>query len=134
MKINLITSMDNPPLVPDHDNITMDNIDQINNSICQSIILNNILKFLTQEQFESILRKIRHGGIITIYAPDIMEMSKALYWGTIDLPKFSSLVSHSVTYHTVKDIKNLLEQRGYIIEEANINTESLTFSIKAKRP
>ena len=61
-------------------------------------------------------------------------MAKALYWGTIDLAKFSSLVSHSITYHTVRDIKSLLEQRGYIIEEANVNIESLTFTIKAKRP
>ena len=134
MNINLITSTtNNPTSVTDHDNVTINHIDQINNSICQSIILNDVLRHLTQAQFETLLHKIRHGGTITIHSPDILEMAKALYWGTIDLSKFSSLISPAITYHSAIDIKLFLEQHNYIIEEITVDIESLTFMIKAKR-
>jgi len=134
MNINLITSTtNNPTSIADHDNITINHIDKINNSICQSLVLNDVLRHLTQEQFETLLQKMRHGGRITIHSPDILEMAKALYWGTIDLSKFSSLISPAITYYSAIDIKRFLEQHNCTIEEITVDVESLTFMVRAKR-
>ena len=135
MKINLVKSIsDTPPDVTEHNNIAIDQIDGIGNNICQSLIIQDVLQYLSLEQLEAVLSKMRHGGTITIHCIDMLEVAKALYWGTIDLSRLSSLMSGAITYHSAIATKSFLEQRGYIVEQANINTESLSFIIKAKRP
>lgn len=134
MKINLVKSIsDTSDNIPDHNNIAIDQIDEIANTICQSIIIENVLQYLSLEQLEIVLSKMRHGGTITINCIDMLEIAQALYWGKINLDQLSSLVSGSVRYHSIIETKNFLEQRGYIIEQANINIESFSFLIKAKR-
>ena len=135
MKINLIRSIsDNPPDVTEHNNIAIDQIDGIGNSICQSLILQDVLQYISLEQLKILLNKMRHGGAITIHCVDMFEVAKALYWGTIDVDRLSSLISGAISYHSVITIKSFLEQQRYIIEEAHVNVESLSFIIKAKRP
>ena len=134
MKINLVKSIsDTSDNIPDHNNIAIYQIDEIANTICQSIIIENVLQYLSLEQLEIVLSKMRHGGTITINCIDMLEIAQALYWGKINLDQLSSLVSGSVRYHSIIETKNFLEQRGYIIEQANINIESFSFLIKAKR-
>ena len=134
MKINLVKSIsDTSDNIPDHNNIAIDQIDEIANTICQSIIIENVLQYLSLEQLEIVLSKMRHGGTITINCIDMLEIAQALYWGKINLDQLSSLVSGSVRYHSIIETKNFLEQRGYIIEQAKINIESFSFLIKAKR-
>lgn len=135
MKINLIRSIsDNPPNVAEHDNVVIDQIDGIGNSICQSLILQDVLQYISLEQLKILLNKMRHGGAITIHCVDMFEVAKALYWGTIDVIGLSSLISGAISYHSVITTKSFLEQQGYIIEEAHVNVESFSFIIKAKRP
>ena len=76
---------------------------------------------------------MRHGGTLTIQSPDILQMVKALYWGSIDIDRFSSMLSNSVTYCSIITTKTLLEQHGYSIEEGKIHTDSFIFTLKAKR-
>ena len=125
--------MNDLTLVPEHENVPLDQIDQIGNSICQSLILQNVLQMISPEQFEVVLSKMRHGGTITIHCIDVLEVAKAVYWGKIDLAKLSSALSGSITYHSVLSVKTFLEQRGYGIQQAQVDTESLSFIIKAKR-
>ena len=61
-----------------------------------------------------------------------MEVSSALYWGTIDINTFSALTGGRLKQYTVLDIKTLFEQKGYAIEIANI--QDLSFYVKANRP
>jgi|LULM01.1.fsa_nt_gb hypothetical protein len=135
MKINLIRSIsNNAPNIAEHDNIAIDQINEIGNNVCHSLILHNVLQYIPLEQLEIVLSKIRHGGVITIHCVDMLEVAKALYWGTINIDKLPSLISECISYHSAIETKSFLEQRGYIIEEANVNVDSLSFIIKAKRP
>lgn len=135
MKINLVRSVsDASDNVAEHNNIAIDQIDRIGNNICQSLILENILQYLSSEQIEILLSKMRHGGVITINCIDMLEVAKALYWGTIGIPDLSSLISGATTYHSAIATKTFLEQRGYVIEEVTINEETFFFIIKARRP
>ena len=88
---------------------------------------------MTYQQLELVLSKIRHGGILSIHSTDAIQIAKALYWGKMELSQFSSLVAHTVTQHSLIEIKTVLEQYGYIIDIANINPESFSFTIKAQR-
>ena len=133
MNINLIVSTTDDPPPPNHENILIANIDQIPPSACTNLIMNNVLNNLTQQQLELLTSKIRHGGTITMYSPDAMEMAKALYWETINVEKFASLIANTVTQHSMIEIKTFFEQRGYSIDTANTDTNSLFFNIKAKR-
>ena len=133
MNINLIVSTTDDPPPPNHENILIANIDQIPPSACTNLIMNNVLNNLTQQQLELVTSKIRHGGTITMHSPDAMEMAKALYWETINVEKFASLIANTVTQHSMIEIKTFFEQRGYSIDTANTDTNSLFFNIKAKR-
>ena len=133
MNINLIASTIDTSSPPNHENIPIANIDQIPPSACTNLIINNVLNNLTQQQLELLTSKMRHGGTITIHSPDAMEMAKALYWETINLEKFTSLTANTVTQHSMIEIKTFFEQRGYSIDIANTDTNSLFFNIKAKR-
>ena len=133
MNINLIVSTTDDPPPPNHENILIANIDQIPPSACTNLIMNNVLNNLTQQQLELLTSKIRHGGTITMHSPDAMEMAKALYWDMINLEKFTSLTANTVTQHSMIEIKTFFEQRGYSIDIANTDTNSLFFNIKAKR-
>ena len=133
MNINLIASTTDDPPPPNHENIPISNIDQIPPSACTNLIIDNVLNNLTQPQVELLTSKMRHGGTITIHSPDAIEMAKALYWETINLEKFTSLTANTVTQHSMIEIKTFFEQRGYSIDIANTDTNSLFFNIRAKR-
>ena len=134
MNVNVIKSTtDNPTSVPNYHNITIDKLDQIDNNVCKSLILHDVLRFLTPPQFESVLQKMRHGGVIIIESPDILQIAKSLYWGTIDVSKFSSMLSSSITYSSIIETKTFLEQHEYSIEEGMVHLDSLLFTIRAKR-
>ena len=133
MNINLIVSTTDDPPPPNHENILIANIDQIPPSACTNLIMNNVLNNLTQQQLELLTSKIRHGGTITMHSPDAMEMAKALYWDKIKIDKFTSLTANTVAQHSMIEIKTFFEQRGYSIDIANVDTNSLFFNIRAKR-
>ena len=133
MNINLIASTTDTPPPHNHENVPIANIDQIPPSSCTNLIINNVLNNLTYQQFELLTSKIRRGGTITIHSPDAIEMAKALYWETINLEKFTSLIANTVTQHSMIEIKTFFEQRSYTIDMANISMDSLFFNIKAKR-
>ena len=131
MNVNLVAAS-NAPSIENHNNILIQDIKSIPSRGCRSLILTHVLNYLTDEQIEEILGKIRHGGSVSVTAPDAMEVSRALYWGTIDINTFSALTGGRLKQYTVLDIKTLFEQKGYTIEIANI--QELSFYVKANRP
>ena len=133
MNINLIASTTDASPPPNHENVPIANIDQIPPRACTNLIIDNVLNNLTQQQLELLTSKMRHGGTITMHSPDAMEMAKALYWETINVEKFASLIANTVTQHSMIEIKTFFEQRGYSIDTANTDTNSLFFNIRAKR-
>ena len=132
MNINLIANTNEDPTPQGYENILINDIDKIPANICTSLMLNDTLNYLTNDQFQLLLGKIRHGGTISISSPDAMEIAKALYWGQINLEKFSSLIIDNKSQHSLIEIKNFFEQSGYTVEAASIN--EFSFLIKAKRP
>ena len=134
MNINLTSPNTISQDIPNHNNILITEIDTIAANICTNVIINQTLNYVTYQQIELLLSKIRHGGTIVINSIDTMELAKALYWGKIDLSKFSELTSNTVAQHSIIELKTLFERHGYIIDTAHINVESLSFTIKVRRP
>ena len=133
MNINLVADSSNAKEAPpDHQNISIADIENIPLNICSSFIINETLNALTNQQLEMILTKIRHGGTISINSPDAVKVSRALYIGDIDISQFASLMINTQSQHSILDIKTFFVQRGYNIEIANIN--GLSFYIRVKRP
>ena len=131
MNVNLVATNDSPS-IENHNNILIEEISNIPSRGCKSLILNHVLNYLTDEQLEEVLEKLRHGGSISVTSPDAMEASSALYWGTIDINTFSSLTAGRLKQYTILDVKNFFEQRGYSVETAAI--QDLSFHVKARRP
>jgi hypothetical protein len=131
MNLNLVVAQD-APTIADHENLLIGESDKLPASLCKSLTLNNTLNYLTDEQFKHLLSKVRHGGVVSISAPDVMEISTALCWGQIDVDTFSSLTTNRASQHTLLEVKNIFEQHGYAIESASI--QNLSFYIKARRP
>jgi hypothetical protein len=131
MNINLVTTSE-APSVENYQNVLITEVNNVPLRGCKNVILNNSLNYLTHDQFIEVLGKVRHGGSISVTAPDIVEAASALYWGSIDTNTFSSLTSNRTQQYSVLDVKNLFEQEGYTIEIATIY--DLSFHIKAHRP
>ena len=131
MNLNVVTAQD-APLIADHENLLIGELDKLPASLCKSLTRNNTLNYLTNEQFKNLLSKIRHGGVISISAPDAMEIATALCWGQIDIAAFSSLTTNRASQYTLLEVKNIFEQHGYVVENASI--QNLSFYIRARRP
>ncbi len=131
MKFNIVTNYETPPL-EDHENLQLGELDTIPDSSCVSAILDGTFNYMTDDQIESLCLKIRHGGIISISSPDVLEISGALYHGRINLASFSDLTSQRLRQHSLMDAINIFQSRGYTIETASI--KDFHFLLKVKRP
>jgi len=131
MNLNLVLSND-APAVESHQNVLISDLDKVPSRGCRSFILNHSINYLTDEQLYKVLDKIRHGGIVSITSPDAMEAASALCWGNIDMNAFSALTANKNKQYSIIEVKSLLEQEGYKIENATIN--ELVFYIRAQRP
>ena len=132
MNINLIRNEDTEPVI-DHQNILIENINNIPAASCQSLIMNDVLNYLTLEQFQILIQqKIRHGGRISISSVDAIRLASAFYRNEINIEVFTSLVKQTTTQHTLVELQQLFQNSGYVIESAGIN--SLSFFLKVKRP
>ena len=118
MNLNLVLSND-APAVESHQNVLISDLDKVPSRGCRSFILNHPINYLTD-------------GIVSITSPDAMEAASALCWGNIDMNAFSALTANKNKQYSIIEVKSLLEQEGYKIENATIN--ELVFYIRAQRP
>ena len=133
MNINVIQNQnDNTFAPPDYENISINDIDNLAPNVCTNIVLNNTLNYLTLEELNKLLGKIRHGGTISINSLDATEIAKALYFDKINIVQFSTLISNQQTQHSLLELKAFFEQQQYKIENAAI--KDLFFYIKVQRP
>ena len=65
MNINLIRNND-APSVQEHENVLIEQMDEIPPNACVSLILNHTLQYLTKDQLQALLTKVRHNGMINI--------------------------------------------------------------------
>lgn len=131
MNVNLVMANDTP-VIESHQNVLMSELNSLPARGCKSLILNHMLNYLTDEQINEVVGKIRHGGSISVTSPDAMEAASALHAGSIDMTLFSTLTSNRLKQYSLLDAKSLFEQQGYVIETAVI--QDLSFYIKANRP
>ena len=132
MNINLIRHK-NADSVIDHENVLIDNINNIPTAGCQSLIMNDVVNYISNEQLQMIIQgKMRHGGTISISSVDAIRLTSAFYRNEINIEVFSSLVKETISQHTLNELRDLFQNNGYIIESAGTN--SLSLFLKAKRP
>ena len=89
MNVNLVMSNDTP-VIENHQNVLMSELNSLPPRGCKSLILNHVINYLTDEQLQQILEKIRHGGSVSVTSPDAMEAASALHTGLIDMNLFST--------------------------------------------
>ena len=132
MNINLVRHESAEQAI-DHENVLIENINNIPTASCQSLIMNDILNYLTNEQFQMLIQeKMRHEGIIALSSVDAIKLAAAFYRNEINIETFSSLVKQTTAQHTLIELQKLFQDNGYVIESAGIN--SLSFFLKVKRP
>ena len=123
MNINLIRHEDAEQAI-DHENVLIDNINNIPTAGCQSLIMNDILNYISNEQL--------HGGTIVISSVDAIRLTSAFYRNEINIEVFSSLVKETTSQHTLTELQSLFQNNGYVIESAGTN--ALSLFLKVKRP
>ena len=119
MNVNLVMSNDTP-VIENHQNVLMSELNSLPPRGCKSLILNHVINYLTDEQLQQILEKIRHGGSVSVTSPDAMEAASALHTGLIDMNLFSTLTSNRLKQYSLLDAKTFFEQQGYAVETAVI--------------
>ena len=132
MNINLIRNEDAEQAI-DHENVLIDNINNIPTAGCQSLIMNDILNYISNEQLQTLIQgKMRHGGTIVISSVDAIRLTSAFYRNEINIEVFSSLVKETTSQHTLTELQSLFQNNGYVIESAGTN--ALSRFLKVKRP
>ena len=132
MNINLIRNEDAEQAI-DHENVLIDNINNIPTAGCQSLIMNDILNYISNEQLQTLIQgKMRHGGTIVISSVDAIRLTSAFYRNEINIEGFSSLVKETTSQHTLTELQSLFQNNGYVIESAGTN--ALSLFLKVKRP
>mgnify|MGYP003637287354 CR=1 FL=1 len=132
MNINLIRHEDAEQAI-DHENVLIDNINNIPTAGCQSLIMNDILNYISNEQLQTLIQgKMRHGGTIVISSVDAIRLTSAFYRNEINIEVFSSLVKETTSQHTLTELQSLFQNNGYVIESAGTN--ALSLFLKVKRP
>ena len=132
MNINLIRNEDAEQAI-DHENVLIDNINNIPTAGCQSLIMNDILNYISNEQLQTLIQgKMRHGGTIVISSVDAIRLTSAFYRNEINIEVFSSLVKETTSQHTLTELQSLFQNNGYVIESAGTN--ALSLFLKVKRP
>ena len=132
MNINLVVDP-NTPTIPDHENIILNDIMNIPTTSCQSVVMNNVVNYLTDEHIVAVLEKIRHNGTITISSIDATLLASRFYRNDIDLQTFSKAVQGSYQQHTLIEMRDMFQNHGYEIESAT-TVNNLSFYLKVKRP
>ena len=131
MNINLVLN-NQVATIPDHQNILIDELDNIPISACHSIVVHQVLNYLDAEQIDKLLAKIRHTGVISISSLDIIEATTAFYRNEIELKDFSLLIQNQKLQHSLAEFKEFLERKQFEIESAGLH--DIYFQIRAKRP
>ena len=132
MNINLIRNEDAEQAI-DHENVLIDNINNIPTAGCQSLIMNDILNYISNEQLQTLIQgKMRHGCTIVISSVDAIRLTSAFYRNEINIEVFSSLVKETTSQHTLTELQSLFQNNGYVIESAGTN--ALSLFLKVKRP
>ena len=112
MNINLIRHK-NADSVIDHENVLIDNINNIPTAGCQSLIMNDVVNYISNEQLQMIIQgKIRHGGTISLSSVDAIRLTSAFYRNEINIEVFSSLVKETISQHTLTELRDLFQNNG----------------------
>tara|TARA_R100000808_G_C2146669_1_gene154607 strand:- start:1589 stop:1984 length:396 start_codon:yes stop_codon:yes gene_type:complete len=131
MNINLVLNNDIPP-IPDHQNILINDLDNVPASACSSIVVHQTLNYLNGEELTKLISKLRHTGMISISSMDIMQATRDFYRNDLSLNDFSLLIANQKLQHTLLEIKQFLESQQLEVQYAG--SQDLYFQIRAKRP
>ncbi len=88
--------------------------------------------YYTVEEIGQIIKKLRHGGIITMSGYDIMEISRKITIGYL-LPKdFRMMIKADEQLYSCSEIVEVLQQNKLKIQIKRLN--NYKFVVRAERP
>ena len=114
---------------------TLENIQQVEDSICTSLYIGNVLDYHTNrdEVLLMLIKKVRYDGTIIIYGADIIAVTYALTMGHINEQQASVLFyDEKKSCTSIEYMKNLLINTGMNITKADIFNHQ--YCITAQRP
>lgn len=156
MKINLLINSTNvrkgfinvDPFATPNDGKLRGNVGNLDGIVddaeCEVLVCDDVLDFIPQDVSGDVLvnwiKKLRHGGTITIGGVDLREVSLAFSRQEIDLQSANILiygnqrlpVSYRKSSSTIQHVIGLLKSRGLDILDKKV--DSCFYSVTARRP
>lgn len=133
MRVNLIRDSGQSKEEYQNIPISSQNINEIPDSICTEVCLDNVIDHLTEADFSMVLKKIRHNGMVEIRGVDAPDIFRRVSIGLLAFDNsIPLLASGKVRLTSVGSVKAKLEEHGFVTEVVTIQ-DSLYY-IRAKRP
>ena len=132
MRINLVKSSEDEKKDYQNIPISTENISRIPNSICTDMCLDHIVDYLTEEDFLTVIGKVRHKGTLEIRGVEAPEVFRKVSIGLLEFSNSIPLLIGKVRLTSALGIKTKLEEFGFVTEIAAV--QDSFYYIKAKRP
>ena len=136
MQLNILTPHDNKTFnnSGEHETINFDQVGQIADSAYLEINISNLLDYAKDREsaLKIIVSKLRHNGILNIEGLDLLEVSRNLYLGNINVGEANTLLyKDQLSCDTLLNIEIKLTNLQCEIIRKRIDNN--TYSISAKR-
>jgi hypothetical protein len=137
--MNIYITKDDSKKIENFTNIKIQNfqqeIDQIVSNSCESIIVDDIVDYLTFESIPKFVKalttKLRLGGKIFITGLELGVLCRSIVSETISSKDFSNVITAKASLSFVNDIINILKDNNLKIETSTI--KGLKYEITATR-
>jgi len=132
MQINLVKSNEDDKVGYQNVPISSEHINGIPDSVCTQMSLDHVIDYITENDFSTVLKKIRHKGEVEIRGVDAPEVFRKVSLGLLEFSHSLPLLAGKVRLTSMGGIRSVLEKMGFVTEIAALH-ESFYY-IKAKRP
>jgi hypothetical protein len=116
--------------------VSIQDVNTITDGSCRELILYDCIDYIDHRQkinlLNLLLSKVRYGGELIIEGTDLVEVSRSLIIGQINLDDTRKLLYKANNLSTCEEMSSLLESRGFSIIHRRVN--NYVYTIRAKRP
>ncbi len=128
MKVNIL--LNEAEKMEGYENIPPQNIQSLIDGSCELLECNSLLE-LNPNIFQSLLPKVRHGGIISLTILDIHRAVHNLYNKIINTQEFSQILNGRNMVLSLEDLKGIVAQTE--LDIVNIDHVNYIYSVQLRR-
>lgn len=117
---------------PDHfeDITTINAIDSLDDASQLDLHVNGM--YYNEQKIQTLVKKLRHRGKLTLAGPDLFEISRCIMTGHLDPVDVRTLVNDGEKLYTALEIIEILKTLGLNITQKRVN--HFRYCITAERP